>query len=347
MSKEALAEVEATADDTSAEASKAHEQSLDDAMSVLASDQDWSPDPADRGDFLPETPEPEIPVELDAVEKPVEVEQEFEDEGVVQEAAPEPEAEKPHMIPKSRLDSQIRKTRELEEAKIRMEEQMKFLQAQIDANKPAEPAEQAPQQPAYDYAERYKQMQEYTLDGESDKAAEVFQEILNQQQQEMQAQVQNQIQSTYEQNRQNDNIQMELAAAATELMAEYPELDINQTETFNSELTREINELMGALTTIKTDQGTMKYSPAQALRQAVAMKMPARTEAPQNLGQEAAPQTGNLQKKVQAANGQPPKLPGDRGTSHGQTPRIDPLNMTEEDFDALPASTLARLRGDI
>ena len=98
MSKEALAEVEATADDTSAEASKAHEQSLDDAMSVLASDQDWAPDPADRGDFLPETPEPEVPVELDAVEKPVEVEQEFEDEGVVQEAAPEPEAEKPQLL---------------------------------------------------------------------------------------------------------------------------------------------------------------------------------------------------------------------------------------------------------
>jgi len=335
-------------EDTTA-ADTAREQSLDDAMSVLSSEEDWAPDPSDRGDFLPDNPEPEVPVELDAVEKPVEVEQQIKDEGVVQEAAPEPEAEKPHMIPKSRLDSQIRKTRELEEAKIRMEEQMKFLQAQIDAtNKPAqEQAAPEPEKAAFDYAAAYKQMQELTLDGEPDKAAEVFQEILSQQQASMEDKFNQQIAQSYDNNRFQETIQRELAEAATEITAIYPELDIQNEQTFDSRLTGEINELMGALTTIQKEDGMPKYTPAQALRQAVAMKMPPPPAEDKQLGTNQTAPAGNVKKKVAAANTLPPTLPGDRGTSHGQTPKIDPMTMTEEDFDALPASTIARLRGDI
>ena len=321
----------------------------------------------DRGDFLPEDAPVEEPVVLDEnatlpdiPEEPKEEEvaeaEEVEKEAAVEEKAEikeeeeKPEKEAPHMIPKSRLDNQIQKTRELEESKIRMEEQMKFLQAQIKAQ--SEKAEEKPQTPeeaapAYDYGAKYKQMQELTLEGEADKAAEVFQEILSHQQTDMASQMNKQIADTYEQNRDKENTQAELAQAANEIIVDYPELDIQNETTFDSQLTGEINELMTALTTIPDAEGRPKYSPAQALKQAVAMRMPPKTEEPQELGTDTAPETGNIAKKVEAANKQAPKLPGDRGTSHGKAPRIDPLSMTEEDFDALPPSTLARLRGDI
>jgi len=346
MSNEALAQqevVEETAaiDTDTQAADAAHEQSLDDAASILTSEEDWEPSKEDRGDFVEESE----PVEAEAPEAP-EVQAEALAEDAV-EVAPE-EPEKPHMIPKSRLDSQIRKTRELEEAKIRMEEQMKFLQAQIDAGKQPEPAAEAPpQEETYDFAGQYKLMQELTLDGEPDKAAEVFQDILSHQQSSMEQRFNHQIAQTYEQNRSQEQIQADLASAANEIVSDYPELDIQNKDAFNAELTGEINELMGALTTVQRDDGMPKYTPAQALRQAVAMKMPEKAPLQQQLAESQQAATGNVKKKVAAANQVPPTLPGDRGTSHGKTPQIDPLTMTEEDFDALPASTLARLRGDI
>jgi hypothetical protein len=329
---------------------------------------DFEATPENRGDFLPDESPAEEPVVLDKNAVLPEVEEEAEEAEVAEvaeepevkaepekaeepEKVEEPEKEAPHMIPKSRLDNQIQKTRELEEAKIRMEEQMKFLQAQVEAQKSSQKgeAEQPVEEtaPAYDYGSKYKQMQELTLDGEADKAAEVFQEILSQQQTDMTSTLNKQISATYEQNRSQEQVQAELASAANEIIVDYPELDIQNESTFDSRLTGEVNELMTALTTIPNDKGQPKYTPAQALKQAVAMKMPPKQEAPKELGAEATPETGNIEKKVEAANKQVPKLPGDRGTSHGKTPRVDPLSMTEEDFDALPASTLARLRGDI
>jgi hypothetical protein len=342
MSKEALAEQEVVEESTeTGEADAANEQSLDDASSILASPEDWEPSPDDRGDFVPE-PEPQIAPDEQVLE------QEVAEQATIAQPESVDEPEKPHMIPKTRLDSQIRKTRELEEAKIRMEEQMKFLQAQIDAGKPQEAApEAAPVQEEYDFAGQYKLMQELTLDGEADKAASVFQDILSHQSNSMEQRFNQQITQTYEQNRTQETIQADLAAAANEIVVDYPELNIQDKDAFNAELTGEINELMGALTTVQKADGMPKYTPAQALRQAVAMKMPRKETAPEPVGTNSTNGTGNIKKKVAAANSQPPSLPGDRGTSHGKTPVIDPENMTEEDFDALPASTIARLRGDI
>jgi hypothetical protein len=189
-------------------------------------------------------------------------------------------------------------------------------------------------------------MQNLTLEGEADQAAAMFQEILSKQQEDMTANMKGEMANQYQANRTQEQVQAELAAAATEITVSYPELDIANEQTFDSKLTGEINELMGALTTITNDEGSFKYSPAQALKQAVAMKMPQKDSAPQELAQEQAPQTGNIAKKVAAANKQPPKLNGDRGTSHGEG-KMDLFSMSEDEFDALPASTVARLRGDI
>ncbi len=310
----------------------------------------------DRGDVLPDVDPVEEPVQLDANAVLPNIEEE--PEPVVEE--PEPVVEEPEpvveekaadtspMIPKSRLDHQIAKTRELEENKIRMEEQLKFLQQQQQPPQDAAPQQEAgePAPEAYDYGTAYKQMQELTLEGESDQAAAMFQEILSKQQEDMTANLKGEMANQYQANRTQEQIQAELAAAATEITGNYPELDIANEATFDSKLTGEINELMGALTTITNDEGSFKYSPAQALKQAVAMKMPQKAAEPQELAKEQKPETGDIAKKVAHANQQPPKLNGDRGVSHG-TGKLDLFQMTEDEFDALPASTVARLRGDI
>ena len=53
-----------------------------------------------------------------------------------------------------------------------------------------------------------------------------------------------------------------------------------------------------------------------------------------------------LAKKLKAAEAQPPELPGESSSNHGEK-GIDLSTMTEEEFDALPEATLKRLRGDI
>ena len=61
---------------------------------------------------------------------------------------------------------------------------------------------------------------------------------------------------------------------------------------------------------------------------------------------EVAKKRAQVSKKLKAAEAQPPELPGESSSVHGEK-GLDVSNMTEEEFDALPEATLRRLRGDI
>ena len=61
---------------------------------------------------------------------------------------------------------------------------------------------------------------------------------------------------------------------------------------------------------------------------------------------EVAKKRAQVKKKLKAADAQPPELPGESGSTHGEK-GIDLATMTEEEFAALPEATLKRLRGDI
>ena len=67
------------------------------------------------------------------------------------------------------------------------------------------------------------------------------------------------------------------------------------------------------------------------------------TQAPQD---EVAKKRAEVSRKLDAAQAQPPEMAGESSASRGET-NVNLATLTDEEFSALPESTLARLRGDI
>ena len=61
---------------------------------------------------------------------------------------------------------------------------------------------------------------------------------------------------------------------------------------------------------------------------------------------EVSKKRAEVAKKLDAASKQPPELPGESSSSHGEK-AVDISTLSEEEFNALPEATLKRLRGDI
>ena len=140
-----------------------------------------------------------------------------------------------------------------------------------------------------------------------------------------------------------------LQQAANAMEEAYPVFDRNAEE-FSEEMTNEVVELRDAF--------IMKgYEAVDALSKAVRyvvkdhdldtddQKVPSLAGTAVK-SDELAKKRSQVSKKLRAADAQPPSLPGESSSSHGEK-RFDLSSMTEEEFDALPEATLKRLRGDI
>jgi hypothetical protein len=55
----------------------------------------------------------------------------------------------------------------------------------------------------------------------------------------------------------------------------------------------------------------------------------------------------NVKKNVEASNAQPPKLNQGESGGKSSSEMVDVNKLTDEEFDALPEATRARLRGDL
>ena len=151
------------------------------------------------------------------------------------------------------------------------------------------------------------------------------------------------------QNRQLD----ELQAVASKMEAEYPVFDQNS-EVFNQEYTNEVIDLRDAFV-------AKGNAPAEALQKAVNYvvktnnlgveepvaegKSALATKPKQNVDQ-VAKKRKEVSKKLKAAESQPPDMPGESSSAHGEKV-VDISSMTDDEFNALPEATLKRLRGDI
>jgi len=141
-----------------------------------------------------------------------------------------------------------------------------------------------------------------------------------------------------------------LQQAAAAMEDSYPVFDRNS-EDFSEDYTNEVVELRDAFIV----QG---FEAVDALSKAVNFVVKdhdldqAQESAPSLAGQaqknvdEIAKKRAQVKKKLKAADAQPPELPGESSSMHGEK-SIDLSNMTEEEFAALPEATLKRLRGDI
>ena len=265
--------------------------------------------------------EPEEGTEQDDAEEVAELEEE--------PVAEEKPSKKP-MVPKARLDEVLAK--------------QKALQKQLDeVNAANAKAEEAPEE--YDFDQKEVEYQNMVLDGETDKAVALRREIRKAERATLEFEMRQEMSQTVSQDRQMTALQQ----AATAMEETYPVFDRNSDD-FNEDVTNEVVELRDMFM-----QGG--YDVVDALSKAVKYVVKdhdldqAQESAPSLAGKaqksdELANKRAQVSRKLKAADAQPPELPGESSSMHGDK-GLDLSTMTEEEFAALPEATLKRLRGDI
>jgi len=230
------------------------------------------------------------------------------------------------MVPKSRLDEVLAKNKAMQ----------KKLNEATEAEKQA--LENAPQ---YDFNTKEGEYQDLVLNGESEQAIALRNEIRNAEKEQFMFEVQAKMGQTVQQSQE----MTELQAKAAEIEATFSILNENSAD-FDADLQAEVIDLRDAFTV----QG---YTAADALAKAteytLAVKKPELLKgAPETKADPALQQrkqTSTVTKKLQAAESQPPAMKGEGSNAKGEK-KVDLSLLSGEEFDALPAETLRRMRGD-
>jgi len=272
-----------------------------------------------------EEPEEIVSEDEQSTEEETTPDAELEEEPVVEEKS----AKKP-MVPKARLDEVLAK--------------QKALQKQLDEiNAANEKAEDAPED--YDFDAKEVEYQNMVLDGETEKAVALRREIRKAERATLEYEMRQEMSQTVNQDRQMTALQQ----AANAMEDAYPVFN-RDSDDYNEDITNEVVELRDAF--------MMKgYEAVDALSKAVKYVVKdhdldqAQESAPSLAGKaqksdELAKKRAQVNKKLKAADAQPPELPGESSAHHGER-ALDLSTMTEEEFAALPEATLKRLRGDI
>ena len=265
-----------------------------------------------------------------AEDEGVEPEPELDDEVVEEEPVVVEKSAKKPMVPKARLDEVLAK--------------QKALQKQLDeVNAANVKSEEAPE--SYDFDAKEVEYQNMVLDGESAKAVALRREIRKAERAELEFEMRQEMSQTVSQDRQQTALQQ----AANAMEEAYPVFDRNS-EDFSEEMTNEVVELRDAFM-------STGYEAVDALSKAVKYVVKdhdldqAQESVPSLAGKaqktdELAKKRASVSRKLKAADAQPPELPGESSSMHGEkTSNLS--DMTEEEFAALPEATLKRLRGDI
>lgn len=287
----------------------------------------------DRGDSLE-------PVEEDVAEPEVEVEEEpVEEEEVVEEEAEPAEEEeeapkaKKIMIPKSRLDDEIAKRRKLEADLATLQKQQTYVETTKEQDEASATATK-------EASALLRQANEAVLDGDLDKATQLQQDAMVKMasaNQTSRGQEVPDMDAMYAQ----IEAKMDLKHTIKDIYEKYPE--------FNHEADGANSEMIERAVMYEKMYAEMGHTPSEAVRRAVEDTL--KVLAPEKLVAEK-PATNkptreqekrsNLKSKVEAAN----KVPPVPKTTNSDEPMVDVNALTEEDFDALPESVRARLRGD-
>jgi hypothetical protein len=276
--------------------------------------------------------ETEVEAETDTeIEAEAEAELALDDEPEVAQDETEPDEAptKKQMVPKSRLDEVLAK--------------QKALQKQLDDMKAAQTlAEEAPGE--YDFAEKEVEYQNLVLDGESQKAAALRAEIRAAERAQLEYEMTQKMTKTVSENQQLTALQQ----AASDLEASFPVFDQGSSD-YNAEYTQEVIDLRDAFI-LKGENAVAALSKAAkfvvreyGLDNEVA---PSLTAKPNKTVDEVAKKRAEVNRKLKAADAQPPELPGESSANRGEK-ILDVSNMTEDEFNALPEATLRRLRGDV
>jgi hypothetical protein len=253
----------------------------------------------------------------------------------VEEGSNEPEVEeveepKAPMVPKSRLDEVLAKNKEMQ----------KKLQDMEGKETP-----EAEKLPEYDFVTKEKEYQDLVLDGETEKAALLRNEIRTAEREQIMSEMQGKMGQTVQQDRELH----ELNQKATEIMEVFPIFD-EKSKSYDEKLTNEVMELRDAF----IYQG---YGAADSLAKATEVTLLSKKpELLQGDGTEASDPAPKLsqavqekkakatvKKKVEASQAQPPEM---KGESAKNKKVVDINTLSDDEFGALPEETLRRMRGD-
>ena len=248
--------------------------------------------------------------------------------------APEPEP-KQKMVPKARLDEVLAK--------------QKALQKQLDDLMAAKTAaETAPD--SYDFAAKEVEYQNMVLDGQHEKAAALRAEIRKAERTQLEFELTQKVEQKVTQSQQMSALQQ----AAAELENTFPVFDRSSAE-FNEKYTQEVIDLRDAFI-VKGENPVAALSKAAkfVIREYGLVDMggssepalAATTATPKSTVDEVAKKRAEVARKLKAAESQPPEMPGESSAARGEK-AFDLSTLTEDEFNALPAATLKRLRGDV
>jgi len=262
-------------------------------------------------------------------EQPVEAVEEGSNEPEVEEVEEVQEPKAP-MVPKSRLDEVLAKNKEMQ----------KKLQDMEGKETP-----EAEKLPEYDFVTKEKEYQDLVLDGETEKAALLRNEIRTAEREQIMSEMQGKMGQTVQQDRELH----ELNQKATEIMEVFPIFD-EKSKSYDEKLTTEVMELRDAF----IYQG---YGAADSLAKATEVTLLSKKpELLQGDGTEASDPAPKLsqavqekkakatvKKKVEASQAQPPEM---KGESAKNKKVVDINTLSDDEFGALPEETLRRMRGD-
>lgn len=276
---------------------------------VLARQEQQVPEPApESAAEVPQEPEP-------AAEG-------AEESGGEPGAEPEPEPAREQRIPKSRFDDVNERRKAAERRAAELEAQLK---------------QQAPRSD-YDFDAAEDAYADALLEGDKEKARSIRREIRAQ---EM-AQAQALAQAEANQARELTHTELDFRQTCQALEAEFPVFR-DGSEEYDQELVDEVVDMQAGFV-------SRGYSPAAAMRKAVNYVARANGIVPVSERQAPTPQPtalatprSTVKSKLDAATKQPP-MQG--GTSGGEV-APDYKNLSDSEWDALPAATKARLRGDL
>ena len=273
-------------------------------------------DVADKAEQDEDASEEEAPESVESEEEVVaEDDDEYEYEYVVEEdeAVDEAAEAKKHMIPKRRLDDVVAKQRKAEQEAAELRKEL------------AEALAKAQAIPAIDVralSKQHSDINDQIIAATKQTAPEPI---------DMDA-----LEARVE-------AKMELKSTLTSVFKEYPQLDTDS-DVFDEDLNAEALVFQSAY----LNQG---YLPAEAVRRAANAAV--RVVRPELLTETVEPKAAvktrktNVKGNVEASNAQPPKM--NQGESGGKTSSemVDITKLTDEEFDALPEATRARMRGDL
>ncbi len=242
----------------------------------------------------------------------------------------------PEKVPRKRLNKEAERRR-------KAEARVKELEAQMAQRDPA-PASQSAEDFNFEVdKDKFQQMQDFLLDGETEKAMAIYQELnkatidatLQQSDRRFEEKM-----AIHEQNR-------ELRAAGKDVVASFPELDRNGDD-FDEQLSADV---------VATRDFYMQHrgmTPGDALRRAAKevandygiedraakKETPAKRSATQTKKQKA-----DIKRKVALAEKEQGRLGGQSANNREELPDIN--SMSDDQFDRLDPRTKAKMRGDI